>query len=166
MICYIDHSSPPAAAATAPFRIHRFSYFNFPPFFFTFFCSFVIGQAFLSMLCSMKWGVFLFFAGFCVLMTIFIYFLLPETKGVPVERVQFLFAKHPLWRPFLGQAAEDIIQRDANRSASHKSLAASNGSATEVINGKGKGKGRTAPVTVRRVNGTNGSVSSESSYST
>jgi hypothetical protein len=34
--------------------------------------SFVVGQAFLSMLCAMKWGVFIFFAGWVVLMTLFI----------------------------------------------------------------------------------------------
>ena len=31
---------------------------------------------------------------FNVPMTIFIIFFMPETKGVPVERVQVLFARH------------------------------------------------------------------------
>ena len=35
------------------------------------------GQSFLSMLCSMKWGVFVFFASWNAAMTIFVYFLLP-----------------------------------------------------------------------------------------
>jgi MFS transporter, SP family, sugar:H+ symporter len=60
--------------------------------------TFVIGQAFLSMLCAMQWGVFLFFAGFVVIMTLFIWFCVPETKGVPVEEVnQYIITKHWLW---------------------------------------------------------------------
>ena len=39
--------------------------------FVNFLFSFVIGQSFLSMLCSMQWGVFLFFAAFVVMMTVY-----------------------------------------------------------------------------------------------
>ncbi len=35
------------------------------------------GQAFLSMLCSMKYLVFLFFASWNIFMTLLVYFLLP-----------------------------------------------------------------------------------------
>lgn len=82
--------------------------------------SFVIGQAFLSMLCAMEWGVFLFFASFVVIMTIFIYFMMPETKGIPVERVPITFARHMAWRPVMGEAAQQIIERDATRTASRQ----------------------------------------------
>jgi hypothetical protein len=72
--------------------------------------SFVIGQTFVSMLCAMEWGVFLFFAGFVVIMTIFVIVLVPETKGVPVEKVSVLFARHPLWRKMMSpRIADDII---------------------------------------------------------
>ena len=57
----------------------------------------------------MEWGVFLFFAAWVVLATIFIFFMLPETKGVPVERVQALFAEHKLWRKMMGASAADHI---------------------------------------------------------
>lgn len=97
--------------------------------------SFVIGQSFLSMLCSMKWGVFLFFGGFVVIATLFIYFLLPEVKGVPVERVQGLFASHPLWRKLMGDAADEILKRERARTQSRMALAASNGKVV-VVNGK------------------------------
>ena len=80
--------------------------------------SFVIGQAFLSMLCAMEWGVFLFFAAWVVVMTTFIFFMMPETKGIPVERVPVTFARHMAWRPIMGSAAQDIIERDATRTAS------------------------------------------------
>ena len=90
--------------------------------------SFVIGQAFLSMLCAMRWGVFIFFAAWGVVMTIFIFFLLPETKGVPVEKVQVLFAQHPTWRKVMGaSAADDIIYRDASQSNARLAMAAANG---------------------------------------
>jgi hypothetical protein len=49
--------------------------------------TFVIAQAFLAMLCSMKFGLFSLFAIFVNFMTIFIYFFLPETKNVPIEEM-------------------------------------------------------------------------------
>jgi hypothetical protein len=36
---------------------------------------------------SMDYGVFLFFAGWMMLMTVYVAMLLPETKGVPVEDI-------------------------------------------------------------------------------
>ncbi|KAK9914909.1 hypothetical protein WJX75_002176 [Coccomyxa subellipsoidea] len=62
--------------------------------------SFVIGQTYLSMLCTMKWGVFLLFA-FCVLaMTVSVALFFPETKGVPIEDCPFVFKKHWYWKKF------------------------------------------------------------------
>ncbi|KAK6917458.1 Major facilitator, sugar transporter-like [Dillenia turbinata] len=49
--------------------------------------TFLIAQAFLTMLCHLKFGLFLFFAFWVVVMSIFIYFFLPETKGVPIEQM-------------------------------------------------------------------------------
>ncbi len=64
--------------------------------------TFLIGQCFLSMLCTMKWGVFLFFLGIVVIMTIFVFFCVPETKGVPVEEIDvILMRKHWLWGPMM-----------------------------------------------------------------
>uniref|UniRef100_A0A1D1ZPI8 Major facilitator superfamily (MFS) profile domain-containing protein n=1 Tax=Auxenochlorella protothecoides TaxID=3075 RepID=A0A1D1ZPI8_AUXPR len=85
--------------------------------------SFVIGQSFLSMLCAMKWGVFLFFAGWVVVMTLFAYFLIPETKGVPVERVPIMFARHALWSRVMGPVSLEIIERDATRTISRQAAA-------------------------------------------
>ena len=39
------------------------------------------------MLCGLKWGTFLLFAGFVVLMTLFVILCVPETKGVPIEEL-------------------------------------------------------------------------------
>ncbi|KAK3439606.1 hypothetical protein EUGRSUZ_C04064 [Eucalyptus grandis] len=60
--------------------------------------TFIIGQAFLSLLCAFKFGIFLFFAGWITIMTIFVYVFLPETKGVPIEEMIFLWRKHWFWK--------------------------------------------------------------------
>ena len=65
------------------------------------FFTFVIGQFFLSMLCHMKFGLFLFFAGFVVLMTIFVYFFLPETKNVPIEEMNRVWKAHWFWGKYI-----------------------------------------------------------------
>ncbi|CAI0423067.1 unnamed protein product [Linum tenue] len=65
------------------------------------FFTFLIAQLFLTMLCHMKFGLFLFFACFLVGMSVFIYFFLPETKGVPIESVARVFRDHWYWRRFM-----------------------------------------------------------------
>ncbi|EPS66044.1 hypothetical protein M569_08731, partial [Genlisea aurea] len=60
--------------------------------------TFAIGQAFLSLLCAFKFGIFLFFAGWISVMTVFVYLFLPETKGVPIEEMVFLWRKHWFWK--------------------------------------------------------------------
>ncbi|XP_073044158.1 sugar carrier protein A-like isoform X2 [Primulina eburnea] len=62
------------------------------------FFTFIIGQSFLSLLCTFKFGIFLFFASWITIMTIFVYFFLPETKGVPIEEMIFLWKKHWFWK--------------------------------------------------------------------
>ncbi|KAK3033191.1 hypothetical protein RJ639_036983 [Escallonia herrerae] len=62
--------------------------------------TFVIGQSFLSLLCAFKFGIFLFFAGWITVMTIFVYAFLPETKGVPIEEMIFLWRRHWYWKRF------------------------------------------------------------------
>ena len=49
-----------------------------------FLMTFVVGQSFLSMMCAMKFGIFLFFAGMVCLMSAFVAIVLPETKGIPL----------------------------------------------------------------------------------
>uniref|UniRef100_A0A383WEJ5 Major facilitator superfamily (MFS) profile domain-containing protein n=1 Tax=Tetradesmus obliquus TaxID=3088 RepID=A0A383WEJ5_TETOB len=67
---------------------------TFCNFLFTFF----IGQLFLTLLCALKWGTFLFFGGFVLLMTLFVILCVPETKGVPIEELsEVIIHKHWLW---------------------------------------------------------------------
>lgn len=59
--------------------------------------TFVLSQVFLSMLCHFRFGIFLFYAGWTVIMTIFVYFLLPETKNVPIEEMTRVWQEHWFW---------------------------------------------------------------------
>lgn len=59
-------------------------------------------------MCSMEWGVFLFFAAWIFIMTLGVWFFLPETKGVPVESVPALFARHWFWKKVMGPHAEEV----------------------------------------------------------
>ena len=52
-----------------------------------FFFSFIIGQFFLDMLCGMKEFVYVFFASWLVVMTLFVILFLPETRGIPIEEM-------------------------------------------------------------------------------
>ncbi|KAJ0974876.1 hypothetical protein J5N97_016841 [Dioscorea zingiberensis] len=70
------------------------------------FFTFVIGQAFLTMLCKLKFGLFFFFAGWVSIMTLFIYFFLPETKNVPIEEMILVWKKHWFWGKYISD--EDI----------------------------------------------------------
>lgn len=38
-----------------------------------------------------NWGAFLFFAGFCVLGLLYVFFMVPDTAGVSVEQLDELF---------------------------------------------------------------------------
>uniref|UniRef100_A0A803Q664 Major facilitator superfamily (MFS) profile domain-containing protein n=1 Tax=Cannabis sativa TaxID=3483 RepID=A0A803Q664_CANSA len=55
---------------------------------------------FTTMLCHLKFGLFIFFAVFVVIMTGFIYMLLPETKGVPIDEMSIVWRKHPYWQKY------------------------------------------------------------------
>lgn len=73
--------------------------------------TFVIAQAFLSMLCHFKYGIFLFFASWVLVMSVFVLFLLPETKNIPIEEmIDRVWKKHWLWKRFVTDA--DLIDDD------------------------------------------------------
>ncbi|KAG6435540.1 hypothetical protein SASPL_100414 [Salvia splendens] len=73
--------------------------------------TFLIAQAFLSMMCHMRAGIFFFFAGWVVVMGVFVWFLIPETKGVAIDEMEERVWKvHPVWKRFMprddGKGAE------------------------------------------------------------
>ena len=61
---------------------------------------FATAQTFLAMLCHLKASIFFFFAGWVFVMTIFTYFLFPETKLVPLEDITDLWKQHPIWKKY------------------------------------------------------------------
>lgn len=62
---------------------------------------FVQSQSFLEMLCSFKYGTFLFYAGWVVVMVACVAAFLPETRGVPIESMGAVWEKHWYWKRFV-----------------------------------------------------------------
>lgn len=67
--------------------------------------TFAIAQVFTLLLCKLRFFMFLLFALFIVIMTIFIYYLLPETKGVPIEEMITVWKNHPVWKHYFDQCS-------------------------------------------------------------
>ncbi|GER27194.1 sugar transporter [Striga asiatica] len=65
------------------------------------FFTFVVAQVFLTLLCHLKFGLFLFFGFFVAVMTVFIYFFLPETKNIPIEEMAVVWKRHWFWSRFV-----------------------------------------------------------------
>ncbi|KAK3124211.1 hypothetical protein QOZ80_7BG0583380 [Eleusine coracana subsp. coracana] len=79
--------------------------------------TFVIAQAFLTMLCHLKFGLFYFFAGWVVIMTIFIALFLPETKNVPIEEMVHVWKSHWFWSKFIGDHEVHNVQMASTKTA-------------------------------------------------
>uniref|UniRef100_A0ACD5USA9 Uncharacterized protein n=1 Tax=Avena sativa TaxID=4498 RepID=A0ACD5USA9_AVESA len=63
--------------------------------------NFVQAQCFLAMLCCFKYGIFIFYACWLVVMTAFAMAFVPETKGVPLDSMGHVFARHWYWGRFV-----------------------------------------------------------------
>ncbi|KAH9311027.1 hypothetical protein KI387_026062 [Taxus chinensis] len=61
---------------------------------------FAIAQGFLAMLCHFKFSIFLFFAAWVFIMTLFVYSFLPETKNVGIEEMKNVWNEHWFWKRF------------------------------------------------------------------
>ena len=70
--------------------------------------TFIIAQAFLSMLCHFKFGIFVFFSAWVLVMSTFVLFLLPETKNVPIEEMaDRVWRQHWFWKRYLEDEVKD-----------------------------------------------------------
>ena len=59
------------------------------------------------MLCHLKFGLFIFFACFVVIMSLFICRLLPETKGIPIEEMARVWENHPFWSKYVVKTEQE-----------------------------------------------------------
>jgi len=66
----------------------------------------LVAQLFLLSLCHLKYGIFLLFGGLIVVMSCFIFFLLPETKQVPIEEIYLLFENHWFWKNIVREGTD------------------------------------------------------------
>jgi hypothetical protein len=60
--------------------------------------TFVIAQSFLSMLCTFRYGIFLFFAAWVLVMGVFAILFIPETKNIPIEEMAVVWKDHWFWK--------------------------------------------------------------------
>ncbi|XP_047051318.1 sugar transport protein MST6-like [Lolium rigidum] len=63
--------------------------------------TFIVAQAFLPMLCRLKFVLFFFFAAWVAAMTLFVALFVPETKGVPIEDMADVWKAHWYWKRFV-----------------------------------------------------------------
>lgn len=73
----------------------------------------------------MGYGVYFFFASLSFLAFFFAFFLIPETAGVPLEKVDRLFEVKPVWRAnetLMAQLREEEAQfrSDAKKDITHQ----------------------------------------------
>ena len=86
----------------------------------------------------MEWGTYIFFAFWVFVMTCYVLFFLPETKGVPIEEMGILWRKHWFWSKVIMSAEE--------RAAFHKGdLLGAGVTTSDVVpaNAHALGKGET-----------------------
>ena len=69
--------------------------------------TFVIAQAFLSMLCTFRYGIFLFFAAWVLVMGLFAMFFIPETKNIPIEEMAIVWRAHWFWKKIVDCEEDD-----------------------------------------------------------
>ncbi|GMI96003.1 SUGAR TRANSPORT PROTEIN 13 [Hibiscus trionum] len=84
--------------------------------------TFIIAQAFLSMLCHFKFGIFLFFSGWVLVMSIFTMFLIPETKNIPIEEMtERVWKQHWFWKRFMDDEFDgaDVTKGDFAQKNGH-----------------------------------------------
>ena len=75
-------------------------------------CTFIIAQAFLTMLCHMRAYIFFFFAAWLVIMNVSVMAMLPETKGIPIdEMVERAWMQHWFWKRFYKSAGAGDIEK-------------------------------------------------------
>lgn len=68
------------------------------------------------MFLKMSYGVYMFFACLMLLSIPYVYFLIPETKGIPLEKMDELFEIRPTFKAhkIMLQRLEEVDHEDLN----------------------------------------------------
>lgn len=82
----------------------------------------------------MRFGVFLFFGGWVVVMTLFVIFFLPETKGVRNEDMMALFETNWVWRRMMGPPPQSVLDAIERAHAEATGTVTKNGAAIASAN--------------------------------
>jgi len=87
------------------------------------FWNFIVSRFTPQMFLKMEYGVYFFFASLMILSFAFVWFLVPETKSIPLEHMDRLFAIRPVHNANKILMEElkledDAFRRDANGGAS------------------------------------------------
>lgn len=90
--------------------------------------NFLVSRFTEQMFATMGYGVYFFFASLSFFAFFFAFFLVPETSGVPLEKVDLLFQIKPVWRANAKlkaqlQEEERVYRADIKRRADHKEVA-------------------------------------------
>ncbi|TDZ32199.1 putative quinate permease [Colletotrichum spinosum] len=98
--------------------------------------NFLVSRFTEQMFAAMGYGVYFFFASLSFLAFFFAFFLIPETSGVPLEKVDRLFEIKPVWRAnetLMAQLREEEVQfrTDAKGEAAHRENANGNKSESD-----------------------------------
>jgi sugar porter (SP) family MFS transporter len=80
-----------------------------------FLVTFLIGQTFLAMLCHLKFGTFFLFGGWVCVMTLLVYFFLPETKQLPMEQMEQVWRSHWFWKRIVDADAGEEEEQGQRR---------------------------------------------------
>ncbi|KAM1354188.1 hypothetical protein ACFX2H_033574 [Malus domestica] len=67
---------------------------------------FGIAQSSLTMFCHLKFGLFFLFAGFVLIMTVFVFFFVPETKNFRMEDMDRVWREHWFWGRYIPEPQE------------------------------------------------------------
>jgi sugar porter (SP) family MFS transporter len=74
------------------------------------FMTFLLTQTFLTMLCHLTYGTFLFYACWMFVMTGFAIFFIPETKGISIDSMYIVWGRHWFWHRFV-QVEEKSVSK-------------------------------------------------------
>jgi hypothetical protein len=101
--------------------------------------NFLISRFTPQMFAKMDYGVYFFFSSLMILSIAFVYFLVPETKGIPLESMDLLFEQKPVpnaHKIVLEQIREDEerFRLDLEASAAEKNRQVEEGQHVEDAN--------------------------------